>query len=71
MREPDSENSPEPMAMASTVKVTMAPVASLNADSDITVCATRSRIGTCLNTGTSVAGSVEAMVLASRAAMIR
>ena len=55
-----SENSPVPMATASTPKVTMAPMASLNADSLITVCATRSRILTCRKIGTKVAGSVEA-----------
>ena len=60
-----SENSPVPMAMPSTVKVAIAPMASLNADSDITVCATRSRTRTCLKIGTSVAGSVEASVAPS------
>src|SRR5665213_89893 len=60
MTDPVSENSPVPIATASTPKVTMAPMASLNADSLITVCATRSRILTCRKIGTSVAGSVEA-----------
>ena len=44
--EPASENPPVPIATASTPKVTIAPMASLNADSLITVCATRSRIFT-------------------------
>jgi hypothetical protein len=48
------------VATASTPKVTMAPMASLNADSLMTVCATRPRILICRNIGTSVAGSVEA-----------
>ena len=41
-----NEKPPLPVAIASTPKVTMAPVASLNADSLITVCATRSRMRT-------------------------
>ena len=40
-------------------------MASLNADSLITVCATRSRIRTWRKIGTSVAGSVEASVAPS------
>ena len=46
----------------------MAPMASLKADSLITVWATRSRIFTCLKMGTSVAGSVEAKVAPSSSA---
>ena len=45
-------------------------MASLNADSLITVCATRSRIRTCRKIGTSVAGSVEASVAPSSSATI-
>ena len=56
--------------MASTVKVTIAPIASLNADSLMIVCATRSLIRTCLKIGTSVAGSVEARVAPSSSATI-
>ena len=65
-----SENSPLPVAAASTPKVTIAAIASLNADSLITVCATRSRIWTCRKIGTSVAGSVEASVAPSSSAML-
>ena len=57
----ESENSPLPVATASTVKLRIAAIASLNADSLITVCATRARIRTCRKIGTSVAGSVEAI----------
>ena len=39
-----SENSPFPVAAASTAKVTIDATASLNADSIITVCATPSRM---------------------------
>ncbi len=66
-----SENSPLPVATASTPKVTIAAMASLNADSLITVCATRSRIRTCRKIGTSVAGSVEASVAPSSSATIK
>ncbi len=66
-----SENSPVPMATANTPKVTMAPMASLNADSLITVCATRSRILTWRKIGTSVAGSVEASAAPSNSATIQ
>ena len=59
------------MATANTPKVTIAPVASLNADSLITVCATRSRMLTCRKIGTSVAGSVEASVAPSSSATIQ
>ncbi len=65
---PPTENSPCPPATASTAKVRIAPVASLKADSLITVWATRSRILIWRNTGTSVAGSVDAMVEASSSA---
>ena len=65
-----SENSPLPVATASTLKVRIAPIASLKADSLITVCATRSRIRTWRKIGTSVAGSVEAMVAPSSSATI-
>ena len=58
------------MATARTPKVNTAPVASLKADSLITVCATRSFTWTCLKTGTSVAGSVEAIAAPSRRATI-
>ena len=46
-------------------------MASLNADSLITVCATRSRIWICRKIGTSVAGSVEASVAPSSSATIK
>ena len=65
-----SDISPEPMATARTPKVNTAPVASLKADLLITVCATRSFTWTCLKTGTSVAGSVEAIAAPSRRATI-
>ena len=45
-------------------------MASLNADSLITVCATRSRMWTWRKIGTSVAGSVEASVAPSSNATI-
>jgi len=48
----------------------MAPVASLNADSLITICATRSRTWTCRKIGTSVAGSVDASAAPNNAATI-
>ena len=60
-----------PAATASTAKVPIAPVASLNADSLITVCATRSRILTWRKIGTSVAGSVEAIAAPSSSATIQ
>ena len=60
-----SENSPLPLATASTANVTIAPVASLNADSPITVCATRSRIRIWRKTGINVAGSVDAIAAPS------
>ena len=63
-----SENSPVPMATPSTPKVTIAPMASLNANSLITVCATRSRMLTWRKIGTSVAGSVEAIAAPSSSA---
>src|SRR5215472_10858017 len=66
-----NENSPVPIATVSTPKVTIAPVASLNADSHITVCATRSRMWTCRKIGTRVAGSVEASAAPSSAATIQ
>ena len=69
-RDDANENSPLPVATASTPKVTIAPMASLNADSLITVCATRSRMWTCRKIGTSVAGSVEASVAPSSSATI-
>ena len=59
------------MATPSTPTVTIAPVASLNADSLITVCATRSRILTWRKIGTSVAGSVEASAAPSSSATIQ
>jgi hypothetical protein len=65
-----NENSPVPIATASTAKVMIAPIASLNADSLITVCATRSRMRICRNMGTSVAGSVEERVAPSSNATI-
>jgi hypothetical protein len=66
-----TEISPVPIATPRTPNVTMAPVASLNADSLITVCATRSRICTWRKIGTSVAGSVEAVVAPSSSATIQ
>ena len=65
-----NENSPVPIATVSTPKVTIAPVASLKADSLITICATRSRTWTCRKIGTKVAGSVDASVAPSSAATI-
>ena len=58
------------ITILNTVKVSIAPMASLNADSVITVCATLARIFICLNTGTKVAGSVDAMVAPSNSAII-
>ena len=65
------ENSPVPMATVNTASVIIAPVASLNADSAMTVWATRSRILICLKMGTNVAGSVDAIVAPSRSATIQ
>ena len=69
--DPVNENSPVPLATVSSVKVTIAPIASLNADLLTMVCATRSRMCTCRKIGTRVAGSVEAMVEPSRRATIQ
>ena len=59
-----------PIATVRTPKVTIAPVASLKADSLITICATLSRTWTCRKIGTKVAGSVDASVAPSNAATI-
>ncbi len=70
-KDDDNENSPVPIATVNTPNVTIAPVASLKADSHITVCATRSRTWTWRKIGTKVAGSVEASVAPSSAATIQ
>ena len=66
-----NEKSPLPVATDSTPNVTIAPMASLKADSLITVCATRSRMRTWRKIGTNVAGSVDASVAPNSSAMTR
>lgn len=65
------EKPPFPVAIAKTAKVIMAPVASLKADSLVTVWETLSFIFICLKMGTRVAGSVGAIVAPNKSATIK
>lgn len=64
------ENLPE-SKMVTIAEVKMAPVASLNADSLITVCATLSLTLILLKIGTNVAGSVDEIIEPMSRAVIK